>query len=57
MLTALIAAVAGIAGLVIGRWRDIRSESDRWRRDRRARSYEEVRSSGAVDSALSAERE
>jgi hypothetical protein len=42
VLTALIAAVAGIAGLVIGRWWDIRSESDRWRRDRRVRSYEEV---------------
>jgi hypothetical protein len=42
VLTALIAAVAGIAGLVIGRWWDTRSESDRWRRDRRIRSYEEV---------------
>ena len=42
MLTALIAAVAGLAGLVIGRWWDIRSESARWRRDRRVRSYEEV---------------
>lgn len=42
MSTALIAAAAGIAGLLIGRWWDARSESVRWRRDRRARSYEEV---------------
>jgi hypothetical protein len=42
VLTALIAAVAGIGGLIIGRWWDIRSESDRWRRDRRVRAYEEV---------------
>ena len=42
MLTALIAAVAGVAGLIIGRWWDTRSESARWRRDRRIRSYEDV---------------
>ena len=41
MLTAMIAA-AGIAGLVIGRWWDTRSESARWRRDRRICSYEDV---------------
>jgi len=40
--TALIAAVVGIAGLVIGRWWDVRSESARWRRDRRVQSYEDV---------------
>jgi hypothetical protein len=42
LFTALIAAVAGIGGLVIGRWWDTRSESTRWRRDRRIRSYEDV---------------
>jgi hypothetical protein len=42
MLTALIAAVTGLVGLAIGRWWDIRSESHRWRRDRRVRSYEDV---------------
>jgi hypothetical protein len=42
VFTALIAAVAGVGGLIIGRWWDTRSESVRWRRDRRVRSYEEV---------------
>jgi hypothetical protein len=42
VLTALIAAIAGVAGLVIGRWWDTQSESARWRRDRRIRSYEDV---------------
>lgn len=42
MITALMAAVAGIGGLIIGRWWDTRAELDRWRRDRRVRSYEEA---------------
>ncbi|GAA2339172.1 hypothetical protein [Dactylosporangium salmoneum] len=42
MTTALIAAIAGVAGVIFGRWWDIRSESARWRRDRRVQSYEDV---------------
>ena len=42
MLSALIAATAGIAGLAIGRFWDYRSESLRWRRDQRVESYKRL---------------
>ncbi|MEV8019102.1 hypothetical protein AB0O76_22715 [Streptomyces sp. NPDC086554] len=42
MATALLTVIAGLAGLVIGRFWDSRSESARWRRDLRVRSYEDV---------------
>lgn len=42
MMAALIAALTGIAGLVLGRLWDYRSESLRWRRDQRVHSYQEL---------------
>jgi hypothetical protein len=42
MMVAIIAGVAGIAGLVLGRFWDYRSESLRWRRDQRVQSYQKL---------------
>jgi hypothetical protein len=42
MASALIAAIAGIVGLAIGRFWDYRSESLRWRRDQRVQSYQKL---------------
>jgi hypothetical protein len=42
--SALWAGLAALVGLVVGRLWDIRSESRRWRRDRRVESYQEVAS-------------
>ena len=42
MMAAIIAGVAGIAGLVLGRFWDYRSESLRWRRDQRVQSYQKL---------------
>ncbi|MFE3080913.1 hypothetical protein [Nocardia tengchongensis] len=39
MGTAILAASAAIAGIVIGRFWDMRTESVRWQRDQRAASY------------------
>ncbi|WP_194838945.1 hypothetical protein [Nocardia sp. XZ_19_369] len=39
MMTALVAAFAGMFGIAIGRFWDTRAESARWRRDQRATSY------------------
>jgi hypothetical protein len=38
----VIAGLAGLAGLILGRLWDIRSEATRWRRDQRIRSYEQL---------------
>ncbi|UBU16655.1 hypothetical protein [Nonomuraea gerenzanensis] len=40
MSTAVIAAIAGILGIIIGRLWDTRSESTRWRRDQKVASYQ-----------------
>lgn len=40
MTPAIMAAVAGILGIVIGRFWDIRTESSRWRRDQKTASYQ-----------------
>jgi hypothetical protein len=40
MMSAVIAALAGVLGLAIGRFWDRRSESDRWHRDKRVRCYD-----------------
>ncbi len=42
MITAVIAAIAGLAGVAIGRFWDTRAESGRWRRDQRVRGYEDL---------------
>lgn len=42
MTAALLAAVAGILGVTIGRFWDTRSESARWRRDQKTASYQRV---------------
>lgn len=39
METAVIGAIAGVFGLVLGRLWDSRSEYTRWRRDQRVASY------------------
>lgn len=39
---ALAAAVAGLLGVVLGRFWDTRSESARWRRDAKVRSYQDL---------------
>lgn len=41
-ITALIAALAGVLGLLVGRFWDVRAENVRWRRDQRIRSYESL---------------
>jgi hypothetical protein len=38
---ALIAGLAGVLGLIVGRFWDSHSEARRWRRDQRIRTYEE----------------
>jgi len=38
----LLAALAGLAGIAIGRFWDARSEATRWRRDQRIRVYERL---------------
>ncbi|MFD1536967.1 hypothetical protein [Nonomuraea guangzhouensis] len=40
MSTAVIAAIAGVLGIIIGRLWDARSESARWRRDQKVASYQ-----------------
>jgi hypothetical protein len=42
MLAAILAAISGALGVVVGRFWDVHSESKRWRRDMRVRSYEGV---------------
>ena len=42
MVEAIWSLVAGLVGLLLGRFWDARSESGRWRRDLRVRSYEAV---------------
>jgi hypothetical protein len=38
----LVAGLAGLVGLVLGRFWDSRSEAVRWRRDQRIRTYEQI---------------
>ena len=40
--TALLAALAGIIGIMLGRLWDARSESSRWRRDQKTASYQRL---------------
>ena len=42
MVAALVAALAGVFGLAVGRFWDLRSESSRWQRDQRVRCYEDL---------------
>lgn len=72
MESAVVAALAGILGLAIGRFWDRGSESSRWQRDQRVRCYEELIQAyyrvremirllaaaepGTKDSAISADR-
>ncbi|MEU3010226.1 hypothetical protein [Nocardia asteroides] len=42
MTAAFLAALAGLAGVMVGRLWDIRSESARWRRDQKTASYQRV---------------
>ncbi|MGC4757584.1 hypothetical protein [Micromonospora trifolii] len=42
MQVALLAALSGLIGIVLGRFWDARSESLRWRRDQRVQSYQAV---------------
>ncbi|MBV7703992.1 hypothetical protein NOVA_14530 [Nocardia nova] len=42
MTPALLAAVAAILGVVVGRFWDTRSESARWRRDQKTANYQRV---------------
>ncbi len=42
MVSAVIAALAGVLGLAIGRFWDRRSESSRWHRGQRVRCYEDL---------------
>ena len=44
MLTAIIAALAALLGVTLGRLWDIRSEHTRWRRDQRLNSYQNLAS-------------
>ena len=41
-MSAVIAALAGVLGLAIGRFWDRKSESSRWHRDQRVRCYEDL---------------
>jgi hypothetical protein len=40
--SAVVGALAGILGLALGRFWDLKSESTRWRRDQRVRYYENL---------------
>jgi len=42
METAVLAALAGLFGIVLGRVWDLRLEAVRWRRDQRVRVYEDM---------------
>ena len=42
MASAVVAALAGVLGLAIGRFWDRRSESSRWQRDQGVRCYEDL---------------
>jgi hypothetical protein len=42
MEAVVLAAVAGVIGLPVGRFWDTKSESARWRRDQRVVAYEKV---------------
>ncbi len=42
METAVLAALAGLFGIVLGRVWDVRLEAVRWRRDQRVRVYEDL---------------
>lgn len=42
METAVLAALAGLLGIALGRIWDLRSETVRWRRDQRVRVYEDL---------------
>ena len=42
MQIALLAAVSGLVGIILGRFWDTLSESQRWRRDQRVQSYQAV---------------
>jgi hypothetical protein len=44
MDAAILAGLAGLLGILLGRVWDQKSESSRWRRDRRVQSYQEVAS-------------
>jgi hypothetical protein len=40
--TALVAAIAGVLGIILGRIWDARSETSRWRRDQKTASYQRL---------------
>ncbi|WP_338773939.1 hypothetical protein V7968_20490 [Nocardia vulneris] len=42
MSAALLAALAGVAGLMVGRYWDSRSESNRWQRDQKVITYQRL---------------
>ncbi len=42
METAVLASLAGLFGIVLGRVWDLRLEAVRWRRDQRVRVYEDL---------------
>lgn len=42
MQVAVLAALSGLIGIILGRFWDTRSESRRWRRDQRMQSYQAV---------------
>jgi hypothetical protein len=44
MVPAIVAAIAGVLGLVLGRFWDTHAEARRWRRDQRIRIYEQFAS-------------
>jgi nucleotide-binding universal stress UspA family protein len=44
MVSAIVAATAGVLGLMLGRYWDNHSETRRWRRDQRIRIYEQFAS-------------
>jgi hypothetical protein len=41
MEATIVAGLAALVGLIVGRFWDSRSEARRWRRDQRVRTYEE----------------
>ncbi|WP_433204702.1 hypothetical protein ACQP1G_16465 [Nocardia sp. CA-107356] len=42
MMAAMVAAVAGTLGIILGRFWDVRSETTRWRRDQMTASYQSL---------------